>query len=374
MTPYRPKGKLTYRITVPTPTGWVKRYTGTRDKALAKQFEIMILDLGPKGQRRWDLLSAVASNRIKLAELFDAWRAKDLDGLLARLQDANLVDLIPGWKNWLRDRVAPDTVKQYTRLLKTLYVIDEAHEDAPWWRSTLTRSRVAAWLGSLEVKGVTKRRYAAALATFIHYARELGTLDQNPLQDIDLPPVPEPKIDFLERHEVDQLIAGSAAPYADAFALIYGTGAEVSAVVPLRRRDVDLGTFIIRLPGTKSRTRDRQAIVAEWARPAVVRLCANKLPDAPLFTSIDRWKLTKTHKAVLEAKKVRHVKLHAARNHWAVRALRGGWSEEAVARQLGHANAAMVHRVYGRYRQSSDDLARLERQAEAEAVRRVSEA
>ena len=38
------------------------------------------MDLGPKGKRAWDLLDEVAADRLTLGELFDAWKADDLEG------------------------------------------------------------------------------------------------------------------------------------------------------------------------------------------------------------------------------------------------------------------------------------------------------
>jgi integrase len=362
-------GRNIYRVWVPTPTGRVLRSTGTKHKPTARQYDVMLHELGPTGARRWDLLGPVVEGRLELTALFDAWRTRDLDGLLARLRDVDLAPLKAGWKRWLLDRVTKDTADRYVTMVETL-----AGEGlTPWLRSSLTQEAVATWLNGLTGSGGMKRKYAAALASFVAYAREVKQLTHNPLADISLPAQAEPASDFLERDEVERLVAGSPSPYAELFALIYGTSAEATAAVNVRRRDVDLTRWMVRMPGTKTHNRDRVVIVAEWARPWLAKACVGKLPDAKLFEGIDRWKATKQHKVTLEALEIRHLKLHAARNHWAVRALRGGWSVEAVSRQMGHANAQMVLRVYGRWIPRQEELARLEAQAEREAVRRVQE-
>jgi integrase len=363
---HRIGGSLTYRVWVSTPTGRVKRSTGTRNKATAKQFDVMLTELGAKGRRRWDLLQPVVDGTLALSDLFDAWQRRDLDGLAARLSDVDLAPLRKPWLRWIADRATIGD--EYLRMVNTL-----CPEDGPWYRSTLTPERIAEWLNGLPVGASTKRKYAAALASFIKYARQMGKLTTNPMADLDLPKVKQPEVEFLERPEVERLIAGSPQDYADLFALIYGTGAEVTAALAVRRRDVDLSGWMVRMPGTKNYNRDRTVIVAEWARERLADRCRTLMPDALLFPAIDRWQATKTHKLMLEELKLRHLKLHAARNHWATRALRGGWSVEAVARQLGHRDGQMVLRIYGRFIPRRDELARLEERAEVEAVRRVVE-
>lgn len=363
MTPHRPKGRRLYRVKVPTRTGWVNRSTGTADRATARAMHRMLDELGPKGARRWDLLDPIATGRLTLPDLWDAYRAKDLDGLLARLDDRDLAPDVEGWLRWLGDRVAPITRRGYRIALGTLMP-----KDGPWWRSTLTSAAVGQWMAALPIAAATKRKYGAALASFGAYAVSVGALPSNPADALVLPPADDPVPDFYERDEVDRLVAGAPQPYADLFALIYATGAEVSAALAVTRRHVDLERWLVRMPGTKTYNRDRVAIVAEWARSRLADRCRGLLPDAPLFPT-DRWRATKWHARVAEEQGLRHLKLHAARNHWAVRALRGGWSVEAVARQLGN-TPQMVLKVYGRFRVSAEDLDRLERMAELEAKRR----
>lgn len=363
MTPHRPKGRRLYRVKVPTRTGWVNRSTGTADRPTAKAMHRMLDELGPKGARRWDLLDPVADGRLSLPELWDAYRAKDLAGLLARLDDVDLVPCVEAWMRWLDDRVAPITRRGYRIAVGTLMPAG-----GPWWRSTLTRAAVGQWMAALPVAAATKRKYGAALASFGTYAVSVGVLAENPADGLVLPPADAPVPDFYERDEVDRIVAGSPRLYADLFALIYATGAEVSAALAVRRRDVDLERWLVRMPGTKTYNRDRMAIVAEWARSRLRERCAALMPDATLFDT-DRWRATKWHARVVREQGLRHLKLHAARNHWAVRALRGGWSVEAVARQLGN-TPQMVLKVYGRFRVSAEDLDRLERMAETEAKRR----
>jgi hypothetical protein len=64
--------------------------------------------LGPKGRREWDLLERVVDGTLTLGALFDAYSHNDLDGLRARLTDAERAPHVDAWQLWLGDRVSAD--------------------------------------------------------------------------------------------------------------------------------------------------------------------------------------------------------------------------------------------------------------------------
>jgi hypothetical protein len=64
----------------------------------------MLADLGPKGKRAWDVLEAVLSNRIRIGDLYDAYRNNDLDHLRERMRDVDLEPKIADGKNGSTDR------------------------------------------------------------------------------------------------------------------------------------------------------------------------------------------------------------------------------------------------------------------------------
>lgn len=57
--------------------------------------------------------------------------------------------------------------------------------------------------------------------------------------------------------------------------------------------------------------------------------------------------------------------MHDARHFYAVRAIRAGTPYELVVRQLGHADGAMVAKVYGRFEPDHDERDRWELAADA---------
>ena len=109
-------------------------------------------------------------------------------------------------------------------------------------------------------------------------------------------------------------------------------------------------------------------------------LLAGKLPDALLFDEIrNRWSARYQHfTATEELAKVSPIfkgyTMRDARHTYAVRAIRAGTPAKLVARQLGHANAVLVHKVYGRFAPSQHERDRWEKIASAQDAEREKEA
>lgn len=363
MSPFRNRGELTYRINVPTQAGgWKIRSTGTRDKVTATQMQRMVEDLGVRGRRQWDLLRAVTDGRRSLAELFDAYRMGTLEAFRRGLDDLDLFPYVARWQAWLAGRVHPETAARYATHLATL------HQQAPWFRSRVTADAVDRWLSGLATSAATKRKYFAALASFLSFLDAIQVPHGEPLRGV-LPPRPAPpRMVFLDLPDVQRLVAAAPGVFRPLFALLYGTGMDLSAALRLAARDIVKADREIRAAGTKSHTRDRVVGVAEWAWPTVQELLADKTPAAPLFPGITRYQASAEHRRLLVALELRGegrsaLRLHDARHHWAVRQIRAGTPIEIVARQLGHVDGTLALRVYGRFIPRTDERQRWEAEA-----------
>jgi len=130
-----------------------------------------------------------------------------------------------------------------------------------------------------------------------------------------------------------------------------------------RASDVDVERREVRARGTKAHTRDRVVRVAEWAWPFVERHLETLTPDERLFRGLDRWQVGDAHRARLTALGLPQHRVHDSRHFYAIRAIRAGTPYELVARQLGHADVAMVAKVYGRFAPRSDERDRWEKTA-----------
>ena len=70
---YRRKERDAWFVAVPTPHGRVKRSTGTTHRPTAVAMERMLVALGPKGRRAWDLIERVVDGTLTLGTLYDTY-------------------------------------------------------------------------------------------------------------------------------------------------------------------------------------------------------------------------------------------------------------------------------------------------------------
>ena len=208
---------------------------------------------------------------------------------------------------------------------------------------------------------VGERRYLAAVQSFAAYLLEVGHLPSNPLRDVSARPAVPPRCEFLELPDVLRIVEGAAPPFQAVFALAYGAGLEVGAILSLTQPDVDLVSRQVRARGTKAWTRDRIARVADWAWPFAERHLVSVLPGERVFRGMNRWQASQAHRERCRALGLEGYRLHDARHHWAVRMARAGAPFELIARQLGHRDVAMVAKVYGRFKPDTEERDRWER-------------
>jgi integrase len=372
---YRQQGRTIWWVAVPTETGGrVKRTTGTTDKHIAKSMERMLLELGPRGRRAWDLLTPVAQGTLALGELHDAWSRSDLDGLRARLADIDLEPHVAIWASRHVATAARDTVQHYTYTLRTLLPAGR-----PFFRSQFTADVLDAWLAAYPGRAATRRKAHVAASLFARYLVKARLLVVNPLREITPPPAGAPRLRYLDVADMKRLANFQPEPYDALSALLGGSGIEVSVALTLRRRDVDMQRREIRAAGTKTHARDRIVRVAEWAWPYVEQRCTELRPTDLLFPGIDRWEAGDAHRAAALAAGLDDYQMRDQRHSYAVRAARAGTPAELIARQLGHANAVLVLKVYGRFMPSAQERDRWEKiaalqDAEAENVAQMGRA
>ena len=349
----------TYFIAIPTELAkWVKKTTGTRDKAVARAMARMVDDLGPRGKRAWELLGPVAQGRLTVGQLYDAYTQNELDGLRARLNDVDLEPHVSRWIATLKGRLATDTVEHYQ-----LYVGSLITEGVGFPRSSLTYERIGQWLATLPVGRSTTRKYHAALSGFCEYLKGIGVLERNPMRDVKAPAPAAARMRSLDQADVERLVAAQSQPYNVLSTLLHATGIEVSVALSLKRRDVDSMRREIRARGTKTKARDRIVRVAAWGWPLVERHVSLLTPNAALFPGINRWTASDKHREACKALEIEDYQLKDSRHTYAVRAIRAGAPFEVVAQQLGHADTTMVVRVYGRFKPTAEEMTAWERYA-----------
>ena len=367
MSIYR-RGNL-FSIYVPTRGGGrVVKATNCSHKPTAKRMEAMIADLGPKGRRDWELLDAIAEGRLTVGQLYDAYSAQKTDELKQKLADINVEPHVIPWFESVRSRVSEssDTHIQYLTKVRSLIPAGEA-----FYRTEFTYPTLTKWIANLEWSNSTKRKYHAAMSSFCEHLKRSGILQSNPMRDVEVPPANAARMRYLEHADVVRLIEAQPEPFRTLSALMHGTGIEISVAVALKCRDVDRARKEIHAHGTKTKYRDRIAVVEGWAWAYLERHIADMLPNADVFPRIDRWIALDRHREACAALGIENYTQHDARHTYAVRAIRAGAPFEVVARQLGHGDTTQVIKVYGRYRPTADEFRKWESIAAAQDFERV---
>jgi integrase len=98
--------------------------------------------------------------------------------------------------------------------------------------------------------------------------------------------------------------------------------------------------------------------LSDWGWPIVREYVKPLLPSAPLFPGFRVDVVWHWHRDTTEALKLpERLKVHAARHHWAVLALRAGTPVRLVQTQLGHATPNLTLSLYGAFLPGAEDRA-----------------
>ena len=142
------------------------------------------------------------------------------------------------------------------------------------------------------------------------------------MKSVSRPAEEKAPVEFYELGEVQRIVGAQATPERRAlFAILYGTGIEVSTALRLTRADVWDASREIRAAGTKTHTRDRVCMVAEWAWPVIAAHVKRTLPAARLFPSRVEALPSQPLAPLARSRKTEaaaRLKVHAARHHWEV--------------------------------------------------------
>jgi site-specific recombinase XerD len=296
------------------------------------------------------------SGSLGVGSLYDSWRHGDeaLSALKTRLADIDIEALIPQWRAWATRNASEKTVAKYERQLRTLMP-----SGLPFLRSQFSRKELSIALSQLPTSGSTARRYHAAWSSFGNYLVEVEAIDFNPLRSVRAPRANGPKELYLELADVVRLIEAQKQPFRALAALREGAGVEISAALRTRRRDVNDAEHTVHAHGSKNAWRDRVVLVQDFAWADLFAACRGKLPDALLFEGITEEAARAEHRRAIKALGLNpRYTMHDVRHSYAVRGMRDGIEPQVIANNLGHRDASLVLRIYGKYRPTAADLRR----------------
>jgi len=370
---YTRSGRPTFYFMARTRTGWLAISTRTPDRSLAKKIEAM-WDALASEHRAWDVLELVLQKQLAIGALYDLWREanRHVEDLRRRLHDVDLEPLVTPFLEVHKAKVKPDSLRHVEVHLRTLFPAGVAFP-----RSAATVEALTAKLYAYPGKPGTIRKVHSDWSVFFAYCTDVrGIFERNPMEKVARPPVAKPLIRFYELDVVERIVAWQPTAERKAlFALLYGTGIEISVALSLTRADVLEKRKEVRAAGTKTHTRDRMVRVADWAWPTVWEYAKTLLPAAPLFPDVpSRYAASDWHVVTVGPKGLKLAHRHPmynARHHWAVRQLRAGAPIKLVQEQLGHSSPNLTLSTYGQFRPAGHDRDRWEAAAtDYEAERR----
>lgn len=319
----------------------VRVSTGTSAEEVARDVKKMLREL--KANREWQILGGIVAKQVKLPDVYDAWKAGNLDEITDTLDDIDIEPLVAEWAKHANAKY----VTQVRRLIS---------EGQRFPASRFRRKTISVFLAGLPVSGSTRNRYKAALSVFAKWLVEREVLETNPVRDVKSAKPNPARMVWLSWKDAKRLIASLPKPYRALEALMAGTGLEWSAIANTKRSDVDVEARKIHAQGTKNTHRNRVVRVTEdWAWTEFHAHLKTLHPNSPLFELSQDYALD-VHQAASKALGLPASTLHDWRHTYAVNWLKAGGKAAPLKRQLGHApNSTVVERVYGVWIVSDED-------------------
>lgn len=277
----------------------------------------------------------------------------------------NIQGFIDSYIGTLEGQVEPETLGDYREFSRILGTHFKGNPNA------LTRQEIREWIGTQRLSAKRLNNLLTPLRGAYKQAIEDGTLKENPLEGFKvrrIGKVKESLIDPFTREEVERL---SGAHNGHVWQFWAWTGLRTGELIGLRWGDVDIdgATVSVRRSIREGREKNPKTYagirVVRLLRPArrvleglrsdgngdetvIFRNPSDERPyyrDKPIRLAFRR--------ACKECN-VRYRYPYQLRHTYASLALSAGENVHWVARQMGHANALMVLKVYGKWMPDAD--------------------
>jgi integrase len=335
--------------------------SGTSDRATAERMSRWCDDVASRGDVR-GVLAAIVAREITLKLAYHVGE----EGAAAWLISARAASALgaganvwPTLEAWATRRGS--TAKPVKTAADTFAMVRRVFPESPCPVTLWTTDEIERRL--VELHGITKtgkarhlsdarrNRYRSALSVAAEVLRRHKLLATNPVGDV--PTFAESPLTFkyLELPDARALIDTLAGQGRLAAALALGFGMEWSALIRCEVRDLNLTEWTAHVHGPKNHWRDRVvplSDVFDWIKPIVRDAVAGKMPRTRLIDSPE-YTLLRAQKAAAQIADVQAITLHQWRHSCAVILLQAGESASNVAHVLGHKDASLVHRRYGRF-------------------------
>jgi len=220
----------------------------------------------------------------------------------------------------------------------------------------ITAAAIDDYIATRLGEGASRLSVAKELEIFrgsLRLAKRLGfnAPDAGEVMPLEFRTQHKPRERALTFEEIAKLLRHCSPKLGAIVRLILATGATYpSEVRKLKREDIDLERWSVRLRGTKQVTRDRSVPIVVFARGWL----RDALPDLP-FGNFPQ--IRKTLSAACERAGIDNVAPVDLRRTIATLLRRHGVEPHLIGKFLGHSTSHMAERVYGRL--GSDELKEL---------------
>jgi len=269
---------------------------------------------------------------------------------------SSLSQLLPFWRDALLAQrgLSPLTAEAYGQDLENFFHFQE--ELVPRPSEHPDEQEILLYLSWLRAKGNNGRTVArrlSALRAFFAFAIEEGILQENPVQFLENPKLPQHLPEVLSHKEVNALLeqpdTQEKSGHRDRciLELLYAAGLRVSELCRMKMSDLDLQRGIMRVLGKGSK--ERLVPLHDFAQKLLSnymqhwRPCFSPLADSFFISRQGRglsrqyvWKIVK--KYALQAGIHRPISPHTFRHTFATHLLEGGADLRSVQMLLGHAD------------------------------------
>lgn len=371
---YRREKRPSFYFEAKLKVGFKQLCTHTPDKKLAQRIEHMWTELATR-HRAWDLLEPVVNDPRKIGDLYDVWSETrgDVEEMRRRAKDVDVEPLVAEWTAIHASQVGKDWTDHALKHVRHFFPEGVARKASDVTKDWLT-STLAAYPG----KRNTRRKVHSSVSVFLEYCTTVkGIFAFSPMMHVDRPARELLPPTFYDGVTVERIIDWQPTPERRAyFALVYGTGADVSPAILIEREDIDASQKRVRIKGTKTKTRDRTVRVADWAWKTFWSHASTVLHGRIFPAEWNRWTVSDWHRQTVSEgtkdthgnieqeglKLERRIALRRSRHHYAVRMLAAGVPAELVAEQLGSDKRTILD-YYGPFIPSASDWDKWEKVA-----------
>jgi len=310
-----------------------------------------------RSRRESFLLDAMAGKKVSVGAAFTAYTEGRLDAFIVEARDGVTdVDIEPYVARWQRElarRQKPNAASRakYLKQVRTLIP-----DGVRFPRSAFTKQRIRDWLDGLGIS--QPNRHRAALSSFAEFLLFEDVIAGNPVKRVPRTSESDPRTRHLSQADAKKLLEALAPEFRPIHALMLATGMEFGAAQAVDPQTVTESTVYAQ--GTKKHHRRRTCTITErwcWAwEIARAEILSHRDGERPFGKVSVHASLRALRKALGDAKLDTSYTQHDHRHTWAVQAVRDGLPLHAIAHQLGHRDATMVLKVYGRFQPTQADF------------------